>query len=337
MVKHKNNFDFLRFMLAIFVLITHSFSLKGMEENQEWLTILTNNQVSFSAIGLSGFFTVSGYFIYKSLMRSDTIKDYFKKRVLRIFPGLLVVLILSLLVIPFFYEGKEPLLSNVSYLTYLPNNLSLYGFQGIITGVFNEMPYHSVNGSLWTIQYEFSLYVALIALFFLKSYKKLQLILSILVFIFMIVLYNFNLENIYERQVIQILGFHVLNLGAFFVAGTVLAQVNFDKWKHSVVFLISGLLVVLGIYLGFYKEVKHVLFPICILSLGFVPIKLLQKFSVYGDASYGIYIYGFPIQQILLYYFNPEIGNFIIYSIVISIIMGYTSWHLVEKRALQYK
>ena len=337
MVKHKNNFDFLRFLLAIFVIITHSFALKGMLENKEWLLAITDNQLSFSAIGLSGFFTISGYFIYVSLMRSENLKIYFKKRILRIFPGLFVILLLTLLVIPFLYNGDISLLNNSSYWTYLPRNLSLYGFQGTVTGVFDNMPYHSINGSLWTIQYEFSLYVGLVLLFFIKPFKKLQLFATTVLLVLMILLYRFNFNNIYDSQVLQILGIHVLNLGGFFVAGTVLAQLNFKKWKHSTVFIITAILIVASLYFGFYNQIKHILFPVCIMSLGFMPIKLLQRFSDYGDASYGIYIYAFPIQQILIYYIDLELVEFIVCSILLSILMGYISWHLVEKRALRYK
>ena len=337
MGKHKNNFDFLRFLLAIFVIITHSFALMGISEKQEWLLALTGNQVSFSAVGLSGFFTISGYFIYVSLMRSENLKIYLKKRFLRIFPGLFVVLLLTLLIIPFVYTGETSLISNSSYLTYLPRNLSLYGFQGMVTGVFEELPYKSVNGSLWTIQYEFSLYIGLILLYFIKPFKSIQLALTISTLLIMIVLYRSNFNNIYDSQVFQILGIHVLNLGSFFVAGTILAQLNLEKWNHSLILIITSILIGVALYFGIYNDVKHVLFPLAILCLGFLPIKVFQRFSNFGDASYGIYIYAFPIQQVLIYYLNLTLVEFIISSIILSIIMGYVSWHLVEKRALYFK
>ncbi len=337
MVRHKNNFDFLRFLFAIFVIITHSFALSGISDKKEWLVAFTHHQTSFSAIGLSGFFTISGYFIYVSLMRSPNLKIYFKKRLLRIIPGLLVVLLLTLCIIPLLYTGSEPLLTNTSYFTYLPHNISLYGFQGPIDGVFEKLPYHSINGSLWTIQYEFSLYVALIMLYFIKPLKNVQLWSTISLLVIMIVLYRTNFYNVHNSQVFQILGVHVLNLGGFFVAGAVLAQFEFKKWNHLRIVAITAALILIAFYLGIYNDVKHVLFPLCIMSLGFIPIKFMQRFSNYGDGSYGIYIYAFPIQQILIYNFNLDLVEFIIYSIILSIIMGYISWHLVEKRALRLK
>jgi peptidoglycan/LPS O-acetylase OafA/YrhL len=80
-----------------------------------------------------------------------------------------------------------------------------------------------------------------------------------------------------------------------------------------------------------------VLFSIVILGIGFTAIKGVSNFGKHGDPSYGIYIYAFPIQQILIFYFKFELVEFIIYSAILSIIMGYLSWHFVEKRALRYK
>ncbi len=93
---HKNNFDFLRLCFALFVLITHSYVLSG--ENNDGLNSLTNGQTNFSNIGLKGFFIISGYLIFESLIRSKNWLDYFGKRFLRIFPAYIVVLIFGFLI-----------------------------------------------------------------------------------------------------------------------------------------------------------------------------------------------------------------------------------------------
>ena len=337
MARFKNNFDFLRFIFAICVVITHSFALAGLPDSDEWMIQWTNNQVSFSAIGLSGFFTISGYFIYISLMRSDNLWIYLKKRFLRIFPGLFVVLLLSLCFVPFVYNGTPPLFKNDSFITYLPYNMSLYGFQGTISGVFENLSYRSINGSLWTIRYEFSLYIVLIGLFFIKSKKSLKLIGTATILLLMLICYKFNVLQIYDRSLFNLQGIHILNLGTFFVAGVLLAQLNFKSWKHSVFIPVVFLLILLALYLGIYSDVKHILFPVLVMSVGYLPIQILQRFSAYGDASYGIYIYSFPIQQLLVYYFSPSLTYLILYSISISVGFGYVSWHFVEEKALNYK
>lgn len=137
----------MRFLFALFVLISHSFALLG-NGDKEWLLLFTKNQLSFSDIGLAGFFVISGYFIYKSMERSNGVWDYLKKRCLRVFPALFVVLLGTIICIPFIYKGDVPLLENTSFWTYFPNNFSLYGFQGTVDGVFSNHPYRSINGSL---------------------------------------------------------------------------------------------------------------------------------------------------------------------------------------------
>lgn len=92
--KHANNFDFLRLLLASFVIITHSYPLTGREEH-DWLYQITNGQTLFSYIAVRGFFAISGYLIFQSMLQSKNIINYYWKRFLRIFPGLFIVLLLS--------------------------------------------------------------------------------------------------------------------------------------------------------------------------------------------------------------------------------------------------
>ena len=332
-----NNFDFLRFLFAIAVIITHSYALSGVGEDQEWLYRITNKQLSFSGLGLSGFFVISGFFIFRSFERSKSFGNYLWKRFLRVFPALFIVLLLSLCVIPFIYESKVPLLLNSSYLTYLPYNLSLYGFQGVVSGVFDKQPYHAINGSLWTIRYEFSLYLAIAFLFLIKKKSKIITALVGFVFILMMLLYHYGLDYVGSSKVGGMLGVHILNLGGFFVAGTLLATLNFERWNSPTLIGISLVIAILAIYFDMYGMVKHLLFSIVVLGIGFIPIKGIRSFSNFGDASYGIYIYAFPIQQLLIYFFKLDIIVFIITSIFISILFGFLSWHLIEKRALKFK
>lgn len=332
-----NNFDFLRFLFAVFVIITHSYALSGLENQQDLLQQITNNQASFSSIGLSGFFVISGYFIFKSFERSNHIYDYLKKRVLRVFPALLVVLLLSLLLVGLIYDGKTPLLLNSSFWTYLPNNLSLYGFQGVISGVFEKNPYHSINGSLWTIRYEFSLYIAIALLFFIKNRSRLMIIVICFITVIMLSIYHVWIDTFAGVKILGMQGLHILNLGSFFVIGSLLAIVGFTKWNSKILVGLLCITILVCFKLGLYNEVKHILFPPFIIGLGFLPVKYISNYSKYGDPSYGIYIYAFPIQQSLVYFYKPKIEILIMLSICLSVLFGYLSWHLIEKRVLLYK
>lgn len=80
---HKNNFDFLRLLFAFFVIITHSFSLSGLRECDA-LCKITPNHINLSYLGVRGFFIISGYLIFQSLVRSKGLIDYYWKRILRL-------------------------------------------------------------------------------------------------------------------------------------------------------------------------------------------------------------------------------------------------------------
>ena len=333
-----NNFDFLRFLFALLVVISHSYPLSGGNESSQWIYHITNGQIVLAQIGLSGFFIISGYFIFQSLERSKSILDYLKKRFLRLFPALGVVLLLSILLAPFVYEGKVSFLNNKDVYTYLPYNLSLYGFQSSIKGIFDTNSYHAINGSLWTVRYEFSLYIALALLFFCKKQKQLVLFLTFFTFVLFFVLYNFYLSRFGGSSLFGLLGLHVLNLGTFFIAGSLCACLQFEKIKNKGLLLGTSILIlVLAIKFNYYDSVKHIIFPIVVLLIGFIPLPFISTFGKMGDMSYGIYIYIFPVQQTLMYFFKMDTYTLMFTSVLLSISFGYLSWHEIEKKALKYK
>ena len=338
-----NNFDFLRFLFSVFVVISHSYPLSGGTEKTQWIYEITNGQIVLASLGLNGFFVISGFFIFQSLQRSKSLRSYFQKRFLRLFPGLFVVLVLTIMLVPFVYKGNGSLYSNFAFYTYLPNNLSLYGFQSSIKGVFDTHNYHSINGSLWTLRYEFSLYLALAFLYFFR--KRMGIIKPCLFvsFILLLVTHTFFLERFSDSSVLGMRGYDIINFGAFFTFGSLLASLNFDKIKDkSQLFFITliGLLVLISmvsIYFDFYIYIKHLVYSLLIILIGYTPLPFFCNFSKIGDMSYGIYVYSFPVQQTLMCFFTLSLYELMIWSIIISIGFGYLSWHLVEKRALRYK
>jgi peptidoglycan/LPS O-acetylase OafA/YrhL len=338
MIKN-NNFDFLRFIFALLVVISHSYPLSGNNVSSQWIVKITNGQIELSSIGLSGFFILSGYLIFQSLERSASVFDYYWKRILRIFPALFVVLLITIILVPFVYESTIPFFKNKQVYTYLPNNISLYHLQYSIKGVFKNNPYPSaINGSLWTICYEFSLYVLLSLLFLVRKNLRLVRILLSIVFIIMFTCYNFFMNSVGQVLLFGMEGIHFLNLGTFFVCGSLLASFKFEKINNKKhIFFGIVFLIIVSIYFDFHNLIKHVTLTALILLIGLKPLRFISNFYKIGDMSYGIYIYGFPIQQLLMYFFKLNVLLLMISSVILSIGFGYLSWHLVEKRSLKYK
>lgn len=337
-MKFQNNFNILRIIFALLVVISHSFDLHK-EGGIDLLLILTKNQIIFSNIGLNGFFILSGYLIMLSVLRANSFIEYFKKRILRIYPGLFFVLIFTAVIVVLI-EGNHMLI-NKSLYSYIYRNLSLFYLQFSIPPFLENNPYKSViNGSLWTLAYEFLFYILFSFFIYFKDNKKIVIILF-LTFSSFLIMHNFLPEKymILNKAGIEIR--QLLNLGNFFVAGAFLAinksyLASFIS-KKSFLLLIS-IILIFTIFGEVYNQFKHITLTLFVLSLGLCYSKKINfVFDQIGDNSYGIYIYSFVIQQLLIYFFDMSFLTFLFSSIILSFIIGFFSWHLIEKQFLKLK
>ena len=84
------------------------------------------------------------------------------------------------------------------------------------------------------------------------------------------------------------------------------------------------------------------LFPLCggylVIYLALHPGLPVFPAARFGDLSYGLYIYGWPVEQLVLY-LRPDAGWRELFAIALPVtaIVAFCSWHLVEKRALKLK
>lgn len=338
MISRSNNFDFLRLVFASLVVITHSYALSGATQGDP-LSHLTNGQMEFSYLGVHGFFIISGYLIFKSLLRCKGLSDFYWKRLLRLFPALLVILFLTVLLAPAVYESSVPYLQNKSVYTYIPQNITLFFRQKGIDGVFESNPYkHSINGSLWTICYEFSMYVMVSLLFFIRK-KTFVKTVVILLFISSYIFSIFQPYFLYGLFLKMALGSnHFYNLMCFFAGGMVLTYLNTNKRTENILIILSFIVLIVSIYLNISRYTCYITLPLLVILLGKRSTRYLNKVGdVIGDTSYGIYIYSFPIQQALMYFYKLDTVPLLIFSLPLSILLGYLSWHLIEKKALGYK
>ena len=339
MIIKTNNFDFIRLLFAIFVIITHSYPLSG-DKGWDWLGEITNGNLQFSYIGVKGFFVISGYLIFQSLLRSRNWVDYFWKRILRLFPGLFVVLVLTILLAPLLYESPVFYLDNRKVYTYVIRNITLFQLQYSIPGVFDKNIYGSaINGSLWTICYEFALYVLLSFLLYFRSQKKL-LGLFLLLFYAAFFVYHVLISIFFPFHFFDLSSSHLSELGLFFLGGSFLAFFNFRAFPYlDTILILSGVLIFCSEVLGQDSFIFRILlWPVFIIGIGEQVTPVLSKIgSRVGDLSYGIYIYGFPIQQTLMHYFKFNALELMLVSLPISMLFGYWSWHVIEKKILCYK
>ena len=337
LISHRNNFNFIRLLFSSSVIVSHSYPLTG---NLEWFSKITNNQLDLGSLSVNVFFIVSGYLIFNSLMYSTTPQNYLWKRILRLFPALFVMLVLTLITITVVYTGKS-ILSESSFYTYLPNNLSLYNWQSKVRGVFEKNPYPgSINGSLWSLSFEFTMYLIILCFFPIRKSKKLTAFLLSCLYLAFLSGYLFGPSK-FIIILIKYLNLDFLQfcrLGIFFSAGSILSFFPIHKINNN--YLQVGLFVFLLIAISFnlYVIASCIFLPIFIILIGSSYSRHLEYIpSKIGDISYGVYIYGFLVQQVLMNYFNLNPIELMFLSLVITYLFAYFSWHFIELTTLKHK
>lgn len=344
----QNNFDILRLMCALLVMVSHSWDLAGCAGDEPLLR-LSGGRLVCSAIGLCGFFTISGYLIYNSLMNSRSVGNYIQKRWLRIFPGLIVCLLVTLCVCSLFYEGDGYYWLKSGTWNYLWRNMTLYDLQYEIPGVFEQNPYGAgVNGSLWTLCYEFTMYILIIPLFFIRNDRS-KLALAGVAMILVLMKNVLFAEKFVHADFMYYMNLNQFcRFAQFFITGMMVAMLERVDWlkkgwienRWSLWTLLAVCIALLG--------VNQIALGMLAMSVLFIQLgkhcwaPIVNVIGKVGDLSYGIYIYGFVVQQSLLCALRPIQPNTIpcillIMSVFGSVLVAYASWHLVEKKALKFK
>lgn len=336
--RNANNFDFIKILFAWLVIVSHSYVLLG-NQGCDWLCEVTNHYINFSWFGVKGFITISGYLIFKSLNRSPTLLDYLWKRLLRIYPALIVVLILSIGLAYLLYQPANTYFNFKNEATqYVLNNLTLYRNQWRIHGVFDHLPNQAINGSLWTMGFEFLFYLLLLCLFPIRKFNKLsQTILLITTFILLI-------GNVFFIDDLRAVDFQmrvdfIFELGLFFMVGAFLGTLNWSIMPYKKVIAVASIIVLFGIlYLKPNPIWLCFVWPYLVIYIG----QGSSRFSNWihqhlEDPSYGIYLYAFPIQQTIIYLFQPSVTLLIWSSTLLAFLFGLLSWKYIEKKTLRFK
>jgi len=204
----------------------------------------------------------------------------------------------------------------------------------------NPLP-GTINGSLWTLVYEFTLYFLVMLSAFCRFVpKRIGQAISIIIVAacaYATIKYKSYLD---VREFFWGLNlYYVLYFSSLFFFGSVLSSLKFNEWKGLNWYCAtSGLLLVIAIYFNVYSIAAHLLLPIFIISVGYVYVPEVSRlYNKFGDLSYGVYIYGFVIQQTLINVFAFDVYELMIISLIISLLCGLASWKFIESKAMRYK
>ncbi|MEO6080797.1 MAG: acyltransferase [Steroidobacteraceae bacterium] len=335
----QNNFNALRMAMAILVIWSHCFALYlGTEENEP-IALLTKGALDSGKIAVDVFFMISGFLILKSFDRSTSAWSYLGKRIARIYPGYLAAIGICAFVM-------LPLVGDVSYsigtaFETLWRNLLLQGWFIESRAFEHNRGAHIVNGSLWSISYEFWCYLGILALGLLSGMRvRRAIVLAAFALIIVLDVWTQYTGKIWGGGLLgRVLGWPNIwfRMAPCFLLG-MLVYLYQDRIPRSWGIACAAVFVlVVGVRLS--PEAVSFLVPLCLGYLVFYAAFGRPIFDParYGDYSYGTYLYAWPIQQLLIAYGSLSFPLFVCAAIVLSVLAGAGSWYAVERWFLRSK
>lgn len=331
----QNNFDLVRLIAAAAVIVGHSFIIASGDGDLEPLSGVSAFTLGQHAVNV--FFVLSGLLVAASLDRNSGTIAFMGGRVLRVFPGLVMCVLLLTLVM-------GPLVSSldaVSYFTsgqtwrYLVLTLSLATGHAPLPGVFETLPASGwVDVSLWTLKYEMMCYVALALLSAMGLWLRpgllaagfACLVAAQLARLFYVDVNHFGVAD----QVLRFLTCFFIGAGAWRLR---------DRLRLSPA---GAALAIAALTLswGTALEPLTTYFALAYLVLCFsaLPLGPMRRLCGRGDLSYGVYIYGWPLGQLVLLS-TPGLGpvGLAVATLILAAPVAALSWIMVEKPALALK
>ncbi len=355
-----NSINFLRIMLALSVLVSHSWPLGlghgDLGERETW------GQSDVGTLSVYGFFLLSGFLITGSALRFS-LPRYFWHRALRILPGFWVCLIVTAFVAApaaalYEHGNLDGFISHPQGpLQYLKNNWFLSMSQYTISGLLNDVPYShasggAFDGSLWSLKYEVLCYgvVALLALTAALSRAR-RVVLLLTAGAYWIILEDFLRANGVRTQpaghgglgpyplVGQFSQQLLIYLLFFFMLGAV-AKLYADRIPmHAAIAAAAVIAFLVSLRFGGFYPVGTVAWAYLVMYLSVALPRWFQKVGRRRDYSYGIYIYAFPVQQLvsMTVGLRYSLAGYIAISAAGTIVLAALSWHLVERPAMSLK
>lgn len=337
-LRRPNALSCFRLIFAAMVIVSHSPELIDGHSGREWLKGMFGT-ITSGQLAVYGFFFISGFLVVDSAARS-TFPAFLAKRVLRIVPGFVVAYLLSITVVFWLAGGSFDELTPKQWATKLAKIAFLLN-PAEVGSAFEGTPAPDVNGSLWTIAYEFRCYVLAALVVFLLSWRTAAFTVIVLALVIVLVaglsrgvVFKLDMANFEPiGNVDDAVRFTVI----FAIGGLYQLQKHRVRRDGRLALLAAGLLV-LGL-------TSHRLAPIAVgvfggylvLYVAFLgPRSPLNAINRRTDISYGVYLYAWPIQKLLILHL-PGIAPMALTALALplAVIAGFLSWHLVEKVAIR--
>lgn len=341
MERRENNFGMIRLLGAFLVICGHMFVLIGEKVPPVlWASV--------NSAGVAVFFVIGGYLITLSWLREPKFVRYITKRIFRIFPGLIVCVLVTAFVI-------GPLVTELPVREYLTNRLTWAYLRNCflwssfaLPGVFAHNPVPgAVNGSLWCLPVEFLMY--LIVPVYISLGNKLSAsakkwvygICTMLIIAAGAIWTTWFYETHYTFLGIDLS--QMMCIVPFYFVGIWVALCQLEGFLNLqvamvVLFLGAGLVYipVPFTYICQFFSIPYVILSLALAEKPFFATCRLFRSGTLPDISYGMFLFSFVIQQLLIQIFltrGMPLNVWIILplTVLISALLGVLTEQLVEK------
>jgi peptidoglycan/LPS O-acetylase OafA/YrhL len=323
-----NALNFVRLVLASGVIVSHAWPLTGAGSSP------LPGGLSIGGWCVSGFFAASGYLVAGSRMRLS-FDAYLVRRAMRIVPGLWFCLLVTAFVLAplsVVLDSGSDRLELASQLGYVWRNLGVWSVQGSIDFTLGSIPEAGLwNGSLWTLGYEFLAYLALGGLFAVVRGSRARQV---------AVAAGFALTSA-ANLVFEVRGssngFITLStwLACFFLAGAVFRVLGERTRATAPAALAAVVVVAAAVALDLPRTLAPLAVAYLVLWAGSV---LPTRIGSRNDISYGVYVYAFPIGQLVVLApatHDLSVPQHVLITFLLTLPMAWISWTVVERPAIR--
>lgn len=328
-----NSLNAIRLLLASLVIVSHSWPLSGREPEPAL------GGANLGTWAVFGFFAISGFLIARSRLNGRPAIDFYRARVLRILPAFIV----ALLVVAFVFVPLSLLFDPVAHwhplssVTFVLRNLPLYppllGQPGIVD-TLATVPFAFLwNGSLWTLFWEACCYLLVGVGVSVLPRRTLP----VAVIILFVLLTMVSITGALGLVPMPELAGRVIPMVIAFLGGTLLFLYGARVPQGVFGALVAiGLLVVI-VLLGLVPQLGTLPLGYLLLVLG--NVLPLSRVGSRFDISYGVYIYAWPVQQLIALAFGLALPLplFILFAFAGTLPLAFLSSWLVERPALSLK
>nr|WP_274604061.1 acyltransferase [Sphingomonas sp. CFBP 13720] len=323
--------DLARFMFASMVVLVHASVLTGHPALAPLHVYISSD------IAVQSFFVISGLLIVQSYERSRSLRSYFGKRVRRVYPAYLLVILLCAAGGLALTRLTASEYLGAGTLKYLVANLTFLNFLlPALPGVFEDNPMSAVNGSLWTLKVEVAFYLAVpLIVLAVRRWGAVRVLVPLYLLSVLYMALGLLLAERTQHAFFDLLAKQLPGQLTYFCVGAGAYYLAQRRALPILPMIVVGALLLLASQFFLPLLLRPVGLGLLVLGAAYGP--WLGNWSRYGDFSYGIYIVHFPIIQTLvaLRVLEDRPWLLLLFCYALAVLVSVPLWHLVEKQFLR--